>query len=1079
MTTLNLKSTRKIIKDYYNELDRFDRLGKTHEGAVRSAFQSLLQGCARRFDWTLVPEHSMTGRRKKRIVVDGVLIDDFRLTRGYWEAKDIHDDIEQEIQHKFETGYPRDNILFQTPQRAILWQNDRQKLDVDLTDSTQLIEVLQTFFAHRPQEYTEWEEAVEKFTDQVPALGKGLAKRIQEEREVNQEFATAFAAFHAICCDSLNPNLSEAAVEEMLIQHLLTERIFRTVFNNPDFIRRNIIGNEIEKVIDALTKRSFSRDAFLKKLDPFYKAIERAAATRADFSEKQGFLNTIYERFFQGFSVKIADTHGVVYTPQPIVDFMVRSVEEILQTQFNRSLADIGVHIIDPFVGTGNFIVRTMREIRPTALEDKYTTELHCNEMMLLPYYIASLNIEHQFDEVTGHYHPFEGICLVDTFELAEDRQLPLFAPENTQRVESQKGTPMFVIIGNPPYNVGQANENDNNKNRKYPTVDARVAETYSQDSKATLRSKLYDPYVKAIRWASDRIGDQGVVAFVTNNSFLDGVAFDGMRKHLADDFDTIYILDLGGNSRKGLSAPRPGSVPRPGKVSDANVFGIRVGVSINLFVKTGRAINHPTSCPCRDQGGRGIPAPIRNSEISRLTTDGDSSVPARIFYYRTDDLWGKKQKFDFLTERGHIGNIDWRAIRPDARYTWLTEGLHAEFETFIPMGTKRAKAAKGKAVDVIFQIYSLGVITSRDAWVYNFNRNALAENMERTIDSYNEQVFKWERRADRDANVDDFVIYDDTKIKWTDRFKQDLKRGETLDFSQEKVRTALYRPFTKSNLYFDRMMNQRVYVFPSIFPTPETETENRVICVGGYGRKEFAVLMSKSIPDLNFYADPQQSFPFYTYNEEGGNRRENITDWALDQFRRHYRDAAITKWDIFHYVYALLHHPDYREQYEANLKRDLPRLPYAPDFWGFAKAGKRLGEIHIGYEDVPEYPLHFIENREGPINLSHHLQGRGLWHVEKMKLSKDKTQLVYNDFLTLEGIPAKAFDYRLGNRSALEWVINQYCVKTDKRSGIVNDPNRVDDPQYIVKLIGQVIAVSLETVEIVKDIGACLQINS
>ena len=1028
MTTLNLKPTHKPVKAYYESLQRFESIGVSHETAVRSAFQTLLEQCGRQFNWILVPEHSMTGAsggKNKRIVVDGAFIDTFQLPHGYWEAKDIHDDLLSEVLRKFERGYPRDNILFQTPHRAILWQNNQQRLDADLTDPTQLIHTLDTFFSHRPQEYTEWEEAVAQFKDRVPALGNGLAALIEKERRANREFTAAFTAFHEKCRQSINPNLSEAAVEEMLIQHLLTERIFRTVFSNPDFVHRNVIAREIETVITALMSHAFNRDEFLKSLDPFYIAIERTAATINDFSQKQGFLNTVYEQFFQGFSVEVADTHGVVYTPQPIVDFMVRSVEEILQTEFNRSLSDAGVHIIDPFVGTGNFIVRTMREIRPTALEDKYRSELHCNEVMLLPYYIASMNIEHQFYEATGDYRPFAGICLVDTFDLAEDRQLPLFAPENTQRVETQKETPMFVVLGNPPYNVGQINENDNNKNRKYPTMDTRVAETYAKASAASNKNKLSDPYVKAIRWASDRIGKEGVVAFVTNNSFLDGVAFDGMRKHLADDFDAIYILDLGGNARKGL------------KVSDANVFGIRVGVSINLFVKNGRVINHPT-------------------------TNADSSVPNRIFYYRTDDLWNRKQKFDFLNERGHIGNIDWQPIQPDTRYTWLTERLRAEFETFIPMGTMETKRAKGEAVDVIFQIYSNGVKTNRDAWAYNFNRNALAENMSGMIETYNEQVIKWERRAIRDINVDDFVISDRAKISWSETLKRNLQKGKTADFLQEKVRLSLYRPFTKSSLYFERMMTERVYVFPSIFPTLETEAENRVICVAGVGdRKGFGCLITDMIPSIDLAFEKTQCFPFYTYDEDGTNRRENITDWALEQFRAHYGDDTIGKWDIFHYVYALLHHPDYRERYQANLKRDLPRLPYTPDFWGFAKAGQRLGEIHIGYEDVPEYPLRFIENRDGPID----------WRVEKMKLSKDKTQLVYNDFLTLDGIPAKAFDYRLGNRSALEWVIDQYRVKTDKRSGIVNDPNRAAEPRYIVKLIGKVIAVSLETVEIVEGL--------
>ena len=591
MPSLNLKPTHKPIKAYYAVLKQFDRLGVTHETAVRSAFQSLLEYCGRQFSLTLVPEHSITVNRNKRIIVDGVLIDDFQLPHGYWEAKDIHDDLPAEVLRKFEKGYPRDNILFQTPQRALLWQNGQQTLDVDLNDPMQLIGVLETFFSHRPQEYTEWEEAIAQFKDKVPALGNSLAALIQKERDTNPHFTTAFEDFYEKCRQSINPNLSEAAVEEMLIQHLLTERIFRTVFSNPDFTDRNVIAREIETVIKALTEQAFSRDDFLRSLDRFYLAIERAAATINDFSQKQSFLNTVYEQFFQGFSVEVADTHGVVYTPQPIVDFMVRSVDQILKTEFGNehpavgngdlrsshdSLSSPDVHIIDPFVGTGNFIVRMMREMRPTALEDKYTTELHCNEVMLLPYYIASMNIEHEFYETMGTYRSFEGICLVDTFELAEDRQLPLFALENTQRVESQKGTPMFVVIGNPPYNVGQINENDNNKNRKYPAMDARVKDTYGKDSTATNKNKLSDPYVKAIRWASDRIGEEGVVAFVTNNGFLDGVAFDGMRKHLADDFDAIYILDLSGNVRKN---PKLSGTTH-------NVFGIQVGVSINFFIK-------------------------------------------------------------------------------------------------------------------------------------------------------------------------------------------------------------------------------------------------------------------------------------------------------------------------------------------------------------------------------------------------------------------------------------------------------------------------------------------------------------
>ncbi len=921
---LNLKPTHKPIKSYYAALDRFANLGVTHETAVRAAFQDLLQHCARQAGWTLVPEHAVNPRRGRRIVVDGALIDDFRLTHGYWEAKDIHDDLPAEVDRKFAAGYPRDNILFQTPKRAILWQNGRMTLDNDLTDPARLIETLQAFFTYRPQEYAAWEEAVAHFKDRVADIGRGLAELIQQERKTNRAFTSAFAGFLDKCRQSINPNLSEAAVEEMLVQHLLTERLFRTVFNRPAFTRRNVIAFEIENVIDALTSHAFSRDEFLGKLDRFYAAIERTAATISDFSQKQHFLNTVYEQFFQGFSVKVADTHGIVYTPQPIVDFMVRSVAAILEREFGRSLADEGVHIIDPFVGTGNFIVRMMREIPRTALERKYKGELHCNEVMLLPYYIASMNIEHEYYDATGVYQPFTGICLVDTFELAEDRQMTMFAPENTQRVENQKKTPMFVVIGNPPYNVGQVNENDNNKNRKYPTVDKRVSETYAKASRATNKNKLSDAYVKAIRWAADRVSNDGVVAFVSNNGFLDSVSFDGMRKHLAGDFDAIYILDLGGNVRKN---PKLSGTTH-------NVFGIQVGVSINFLIRKSNR----------------------------------SEPRASIYYSRVDEFWRKEEKYRYLDAREQYRRIDWKPITPDKQFTWLTEGQHAEFETFLPMGSKEEKAKRGEAEGVVFNIFSLGVSTNRDAWVRNYDRSALIENAKRTIGTYNEQVFQWEQRENREANLDDFVLSDDEKIKWSHTLKLDLKRGKTTDFSSDNVRSALYRPFATSNLYFDRVMNEAVYVFPSIFPIPKTETENRALCVAGIGdRKGFGCLVTNMIPALDLAFEKAQCFPYYTYDEDGTNRRENITDWALDRFRAHYRDGAITKWDIFHYVYGLLHHPTYRERYQANLKRELPRIPFAPDFRAFAAAGARLAHIHVHYEDQPQYPLAQLETPGAP----------------------------------------------------------------------------------------------------------------
>jgi predicted helicase len=576
MEKLNLKPTHKPVQNYYEALRQFRGLGVSHEGAVRSAFQTLLESCGRQLEWKLVPEWQVRRPKGHPLRVDGALVDEFRLTHGFWEAKDSQDDLGKEVKKKLTAGYPQNNIIFQAPERAILWQNGRSVLDVDINEPAALVEIVRRFFDYTPPEFEEWTDAVTHFQNQVPELGRALAELIKQEEKSNPRFRAAFDDFLALCRQSINPNLSAQAVEEMLIQHLLTERIFRTVFNNPDFTRRNVIASEIEKVIDALTSQSFSRDGFLQSLDRFYKAIDSTAKTIDDFSRKQEFLNTVYEKFFQGFSVKVADTHGIVYTPPPIVNFMVRSVEEILKMEFGKSLGSRDVHILDPFVGTGNFIVHVMQEMKKSQLQQKYEAELHCNEVMLLPYYVASMNIEHQFFESTGSYEPFPGICLVDTFELAEDKQISFFTTENTARVERQRHSPIRVIIGNPPYNAWQLNENDNNKNRKYKVMDRRVAETYAKDSKATNKNSLSDPYVKAIRWASDRIGDEGIVAFVSNNSFVDNLAFDWMRKHLARDFDEIYILDLGGNVRKN---PKLSGTTH-------NVFGIQVGVSINIFVR-------------------------------------------------------------------------------------------------------------------------------------------------------------------------------------------------------------------------------------------------------------------------------------------------------------------------------------------------------------------------------------------------------------------------------------------------------------------------------------------------------------
>jgi predicted helicase len=1022
MPNLDLKTTNKAIKDYYLGLEEFDRHGVKHEMAVRSAFQRLLEHCSRKVGWTFIGEYKFSRKGRKPASIDGGIVDAFTIPQAFWEAKDSDDDLAKEVQAKFTDGYPRDNILFQEPKRAILWQGGREIDDLDITKPDALIYFVQELFTYRDQTQLDWEQAVAEFKPLIPDAARKVVELIEGERKESQSFIKAFNTFAEVCRTSVNPNLSDSAVEEMLVQHLLTERIFRKVFHNSDFTDRNIIAHEIERVIHSLTSRKFSKEEFLKPLDRFYVALERRAETLYDYSQQQTFLNTVYEKFFQGFAVKQADTHGIVYTPQPIVDFMVRSVEEILKKEFGKSLSDEGVHIIDPFVGTGNFISRIMREIKKTSLPQKYANELHCNEVMLLPYYVASMNIEHEYYERTGEYKPFEGICLVDTFELAEDKQLSLmFTQENTERVERLRKTKLFVIIGNPPYNSKQLNENDNNKNRKYKTMDKRVAGTYSADSTATNKNALSDPYIKAIRWASDTILDsgEGVVAFVSNDSFVADFTFDGMRKHLGQDFNRIYIVDLKGNIRK--DSMRDG-IPLGEKHT---VFGLSamVGVAVSFFIRKKDCETH------------------------------------EFFYAETDFRATRVEKFRLLEKAGHVYNLQHKLLQPDSKYTWLTEGLRSDFETFLPLGTKEAKAGRGKAV---FASFSQGLQTSGDAWAYNFDSRQLATNMKNTISIYNEQVLRWSSQYPK-QNLDDFVLKDDAQIRWSSSLKSFLTQGIIAKFDEDFIKRALYRSFCESYVYFRKPFGHRGGHWHHIFPTASAQAENRVICTSGIGnRKPFDCLMARLIPSLDLF-EKAQCFPFYIYDEDGTKRRENITDWAVKQYSSTL-GSKVEKWEIFHYIYGLLHSPEYREKYQANLKRELPRipLPKSPDdFRAFVSAGERLANLHVNYESQKEYLLEKIENPDKPLD----------WRVEKMKLAKDKTAIIYNDFLTLAGIPPEAFEYKLGNRSALEWIIDRYRIHTDKRSGIVNDPNRPDDREYIVKLIGKVITVSLETMKIVADL--------
>jgi len=971
---LDLSPGDPIIKAYLSDIQRLKDQHISHELGMRGPFQTLLGKAAQRRGWTLVTELS-TYSGGKRIVPDGTVRDEFRLARGWWEAKDTSDKLAAEIQKKLKAGYPTRNTIFEDTQTAVLYQNRSEAGEFPLRDPPHIADLLNRFLSHDESDWREFHRAMDEFKSRIPDLAQSLREHIQEAHRKNRPFREAFAEFLTLCRASLNPELSQEKVDEMLIQHLLTERLMRNLFQNPEFTQRNVIAAQVEKVIDALASSSFSRAEFLRKLDPYYKAIEKAGADLSHFTEKQDFLNSVYEQFFQRFSPDVADTHGIVYTPREIVDYMCASVESALKEEFGYSLASPEVVILDPCTGTGNFIVNLIERMPGKALAEAYSCRLFANEIMLLPYYVASLNIEHAYYERMKQYEAFEGLCFVDTLDMADARQIGLFTPANTERVAREKKAAITVIIGNPPYNVGQKSENDNNRNRKYKEIDGRIRDTYAKDSKATNKNSLSDMYVKFFRWATDRLGDHdGIVCFVSNNGFLHGIAADGFRKHLGQDFQRIDHFDLRGNARTSGERRRE---------EGGNVFDdqIRTGIGITVAVRK-------------------------------------KGAEPRIRYHVVPPFGRSEEKRKILGDLGSSANVDWQSLVPDTEHTWLIPEHADEYRGFMAMSD-------------IFDLYTSGVKTNRDDVVYDWNRERLSARMKKFIANYNAEVHR--HKADPEADWPDH-------INWSRDLKQDAQRGHLASFDDEKIREALYRPFAKRWLFFDRILNEEIYQW--------TKISGRVITMSDIGWRApiFSALMTDTMADLHLCAavDAHQCFPL-----------SHLKDSAVDQFRQHYSDQSITKEDVFHYIYALLHHPGYRERYAANLKRELPRIPFALDFAAFAAAGRELARLHVGYESLDPWPLESIETKGVPYSE----------RVIKMKLSADKQSIQINESLTLSRIPPQTFEYRLGSRSALEWIVDQYQVKGE------SDPNREDDPGYIVRLVGQVVRVSVATVEIVRSL--------
>lgn len=866
-----------------------------------------------------------------------------------------------------------------------------------------------------------------------------MIRHLLDEASPESELRTVFAQFVEGLQQTLNPAIDEDQAIEMLAQHLITKPVFDAMFAGHRFTELNPISLAMQNVVDHLNANAaFEKER--ESLSAFYESVQRRVKNLDNAAAKQHVIKDLYDKFFQNAFPRTAERLGIVFTPVPVVDYILRSADVALRESFGKSLSDEGVSIIEPFVGTGTFITRLLQLglIRPEDLERKYTRELFANELVLLSYYIAAINIETVYGEVAkehglgSEYVPFNGMVLTDTFQLSESSHhlnLPAFRA-NSERAERELEQDIRVIVMNPPYSSGQNSANDNNQNEKYPKLDERIAETYAQNSSGTNKNSIYDSYIRAIRWASDRVKDSGVIAFVSNGSFIDGNAADGLRKCLVGEFSKLYVYNLRGNARTSGETR---------KREAGNVFG----------------------------GGSRTPV-----TICVLVKDPSHTGEAVLHYRDIGDYLSREEKLDIIAQEGSIAHTEWEVIVPNEAADWINQ-RDEKYDTYQPIGDK---ATKGKPnTPGVFQLYSNGLKSNRDPWVYNFSARAVEENMHRMIEFYNSQIGV--EQPDMDS----------TKIAWNRSLLTFRAQGRALAFEQESMRNSLYRPFCKQTAYFNRELNDMVYQLPKLFPTPA----HKNIAFGFTGRgatKEFSVLMVDTLPDLESISKAQW-MSLYTYEPvvendgglnlnlgggevvDGYTRKENITDATLDTYRSTYGDEGIAKEDIFYYIYALLHHSEYREKYAADLKKMLPRIPLVKGFWEYSRAGRALAELHLGYESVEPYPLDEVVSSPAPEDLEERFE---FYRVQKLQFGpkKDKTRIKYNGHLTLKGIPKEANEYQVNGRSALEWVIDRYQVKTDKKSLITNDPNdycrAVNNPRYIVDLIKRLVTVSLETQKLV-----------
>lgn len=887
----------------------------------------------------------------------------------------------------------------------------------------------------------------EDWANDIAKIARTHIDRIQgilENPEYTNEKAT-FEAFAAELRDDLNDSITDGEIVEMLAQHLVTKPVFDALFDEYSFASHNPMSKAMQGVLDALHEHHLAKEA--DTLEKFYASVRQRAAGIDNAQGKQKIIVELYDKFFRNAFPKMTERLGIVYTPVEVVDFILHSVNHLLQKEFGQTLGSKGVHIIDPFTGTGTFITRLLQSglIKPEELAHKYKHEIHANELVLLAYYIAAINIEAAYhSEVFDNYTPFEGICLTDTFQMYEkDDLVDELLVDNSARRKRQKALDIRVIVGNPPYSIGQGSANDNNTNLAYPSLDACIASTYAARSSMTSVKNIYDSYIRAIRWASDRIGDAGVIGFVTNAGYLESTSSDGMRKCLVDEFSSLYVFHLRGNQRTSGEISRK----EGGKIFGS---GSRTPIAITLLVKNPEAQTH-----------------------------------GQIYFHDIGDYLSREEKLEKIASYASVAGIEqWQSIIPDEHGDWLKQ-RDDSFSQFILMGDKKGDAPK------LFDSFSLGVATGRDSWAYCSSKHKLEVNMRSMIGFYNAEVKRFNTEYPgidtkaRQVRVDGFIDTNPTCISWTRALKQDLGKDRSYAFDANCLVPSLYRPFTKQWLYFNRRFNEMVYQMPRIFP--DAKSENRAIMVKGNWRGDGQIAyMVDSVTCLQPDGGGQ-CFPLFLYDEvaqasdddlfaepvEGGlRRRDAITDAGLSHFRAAYPSEQISKEDLFYYVYGILHCPDYRERFADNLSKELPRIPAvkkAADFWAFSKAGRALADLHLNYETVEPYPL--------TIEAKGTLTGSD-YRVEKMKLAKkgDKTTVIYNQRITLKGIPDAAWDYVVNGKAALDWVMERQAVRTDKASGIVNDANdwaveTMGNPKYPLELFQRVVNVSVQTQNIVNSL--------